>query len=527
MRQKFFVSPWAVAGDVTEPPNAVDPNNLVSYTAGFTSLYSLDRSTDPTAQAVPRATMNAVLNDITTSLAALQQTGVPEWIDTTDNEGIPFEYGIGSRVLYSTAGTPPFTVYVSTVSNNTSVPGTDTNWQVALDFESSAAAILTGTDDTTTVTPRRLAAAGVRFGTTVPIVASSTLTTADLGAFIRVGANGTTQTLPPIANCPVGTGYFITAAYPSAGTSTTIQANGAELIASPNAATSNTFVIKAGESAWLVNNGETWDVATHIAAPTVQSSGGMPGDRTHFTASITNAGFTQVTAVWESFTVYDPTANITYRIPAGNSIFTLGLAAGIGSLDGGTAVYVDCPIVIYMMYNPATQAVGLMGQVEVSGATAPLPSTYQGGHAPAGYTASGIAFAICADNTAAKLLSMRVQGRTTTIVAQSTTISPPSGSSLANTRVKFLPASAVEILITAGLTESDVGSSLFQIGTLVDPAGSESLIGLGITLEASLNNTASGSSGVININVPGTIGYLIVSSGTDDAFLYYNCGWTV
>jgi hypothetical protein len=132
MNQKYFLFPFATAGDLTEIPNPTQGSGVVSYQQGFGSLYSENPLTVGTALEIDRAMFNAILYDMTTVLQNYQQNGSPEWIDTTDNGGAAFSYRIGSMVRYSSSGNAPFTPYLAIADNVTAVPTEGANWsQVA------------------------------------------------------------------------------------------------------------------------------------------------------------------------------------------------------------------------------------------------------------------------------------------------------------------------------------------------------------------------------------------------------------
>jgi hypothetical protein len=132
MNQKYFLFPFATAGDLTKIPNPTQGSGVVSYQQGFGSLYSENPLTVGTALEIDRAMFNAILYDMTTVLQNYQQNGSPEWIDTTDNGGAAFSYRIGSMVRYSSSGNAPFTPYLAIADNVTAVPAEGANWsQVA------------------------------------------------------------------------------------------------------------------------------------------------------------------------------------------------------------------------------------------------------------------------------------------------------------------------------------------------------------------------------------------------------------
>ncbi len=124
---KYFIQPFANAGDVLTIPNDTQPSGSVSYQEGFGFDYQRDLATDPDALAVPRDSMNQLFLDITTAVQQYQQLGTPNFITTSDNGGSPFSYPIYARVLYD-AGSG-FEVYENQVDGNTTLP-TDPSWQI-------------------------------------------------------------------------------------------------------------------------------------------------------------------------------------------------------------------------------------------------------------------------------------------------------------------------------------------------------------------------------------------------------------
>lgn len=137
MRTKYFITPFGVSGTITPVvPNATDPSGYVSYNEGFTFDYQRDLGVDSLAKSPTYVNFNTVLNDITTSLQALQQGGVAEFITSADNDGSAFSYGLGALVLYSAAGTPPFNLYLSLVNANTALPSVTANWLDLTTFHS-------------------------------------------------------------------------------------------------------------------------------------------------------------------------------------------------------------------------------------------------------------------------------------------------------------------------------------------------------------------------------------------------------
>lgn len=137
MRTKYFITPFGVSGTITPAvPNATDPSGFVSYSQGWTFDYQRDLTTDTLAKSPTYTNFNAIFNDITTSLQALQQGGVAEFITTANNGGSAFSYGLGALVLWSSGGTPPFNLYLSLVNANTALPSVTANWLDLTTFHS-------------------------------------------------------------------------------------------------------------------------------------------------------------------------------------------------------------------------------------------------------------------------------------------------------------------------------------------------------------------------------------------------------
>ena len=124
MKERFFRVPFAQSGNTQVIPDSKSADGSVSFTEGWGEDYEKDMLTDANAKPVERKAMNAVLNDITAAIRALQVDSLPEWIATQDNAGAAFPYGIGVTVRYNGKA------YLSLVAGNTKTPGTDaTKWQ--------------------------------------------------------------------------------------------------------------------------------------------------------------------------------------------------------------------------------------------------------------------------------------------------------------------------------------------------------------------------------------------------------------
>ena len=123
---KFFKNIFALSGD----KNTINDDGagpLVTYEAGFPAPYSLEPD-DPSAKFVERGDMNELFSVVTESLKLWQTGTYPEFIESTQNDGANFPYGIGSIVKRGGV------TYVSTANSNTTIPAAvGANW-VPLDL---------------------------------------------------------------------------------------------------------------------------------------------------------------------------------------------------------------------------------------------------------------------------------------------------------------------------------------------------------------------------------------------------------
>ncbi len=159
MRQKFFIKRFAELGDRKEVPNDTQITGEVSYEQGYTYNYQRDQATDPLAKTFERETHNAILYDITGGLQNIQTTGTPEWITKADNGGKAYPYVQRARVLYRAKENEPWDMYESLVDNNTAVPTNAKKWTRILSEVASPEQAIAGTDNSTIMTPLRVAQA--------------------------------------------------------------------------------------------------------------------------------------------------------------------------------------------------------------------------------------------------------------------------------------------------------------------------------------------------------------------------------
>lgn len=125
---KFFRIPFATSGDKVAVPDAPQPSGSVSYTDGFGPDYELDPAVDPAAKDVPRDETNQLYFDITNAIKEYQEFGVPDFITSALNGGVPFSYARYARVKWTDGK-----VYESTVNLNTSDPTDATKWRPLTD----------------------------------------------------------------------------------------------------------------------------------------------------------------------------------------------------------------------------------------------------------------------------------------------------------------------------------------------------------------------------------------------------------
>lgn len=91
----YFDIVWAVDGDVTPIPDALDPSGFVSFDQGYTANYTSPSGTYP----IEREKFNYLMNQVTLAIQTYQQFGTPPFITTTMNGGTPFSYSKFARVL--------------------------------------------------------------------------------------------------------------------------------------------------------------------------------------------------------------------------------------------------------------------------------------------------------------------------------------------------------------------------------------------------------------------------------------------
>lgn len=152
MKQYYFKTPFANAGDRADITRSANSDGTVSYAQGWGPDYQKDLETQANAKAVSRQVTNQLYWALTGAVQQYQQRGVPEWIAPADNDGTAFAYPAGATVVLNDK------FWVSLVSNNTTQPGTGTNWQSLVYKVASQAMVTAGTDSESIVTPATLKA---------------------------------------------------------------------------------------------------------------------------------------------------------------------------------------------------------------------------------------------------------------------------------------------------------------------------------------------------------------------------------
>lgn len=121
MTLKYFVNPFAVAGDVTPIPDPVQVGGEVSYSQGFGPDYSLPYPSNPAALTFPRKQFNQLMFDITSSLQQLQSIGVFPFITSAMNDGTPYPYNKYAFCIYDDGTNGP-RIFQSLMNGNTNMP---------------------------------------------------------------------------------------------------------------------------------------------------------------------------------------------------------------------------------------------------------------------------------------------------------------------------------------------------------------------------------------------------------------------
>ena len=119
---KFFNTVFASTGQVAPVPDQAQPDQTLSYSEGFTSRYSQPYPDSPGSLAIPRNEVNELFKDVTGALQQYQSVGVPEFVGSDDNLGVPFAYSKNSVALYDAQDGSGTRFFRSNKNNNTQTP---------------------------------------------------------------------------------------------------------------------------------------------------------------------------------------------------------------------------------------------------------------------------------------------------------------------------------------------------------------------------------------------------------------------
>ena len=123
---KYFTSAFAASGTRTPVPDTIPVDDKVNYPQGWTPPYSYPEG-NPGALFISRSAWNQVMYDATLGIQQYQQNGIPNFITTADNLGVPYPYAIDAMVLYND-GINGDRVFQSLVNNNIALPTVASNW---------------------------------------------------------------------------------------------------------------------------------------------------------------------------------------------------------------------------------------------------------------------------------------------------------------------------------------------------------------------------------------------------------------
>lgn len=121
-RRDFSKVAFAATGDTNVIPSTTQPDGSISLPSGWGFDYQRDNGAgggtpDPLAKNIEREDMNGILNEVTASIGEVQQQGFPIWVPTAA------PYPINAFVRYLDKN------WRSTVTNNNSGPGANTDWE--------------------------------------------------------------------------------------------------------------------------------------------------------------------------------------------------------------------------------------------------------------------------------------------------------------------------------------------------------------------------------------------------------------
>jgi hypothetical protein len=128
MADQIFVKvPFALNGDKSPAvPEPLQISGEVSFDQGWPIKYSQDPNL--TGLLIERSDMNYLFYLMSLNQKQYQVSGVPLFITTADNGGVPYPYAKNALVLYD-AGSG-FNIYQSLTNANTALPTVTANWSL-------------------------------------------------------------------------------------------------------------------------------------------------------------------------------------------------------------------------------------------------------------------------------------------------------------------------------------------------------------------------------------------------------------
>lgn len=130
--QKFFKTVFAAFGDVLAIPDPVQGDGSLSYTEGYGIDYERNPATDPAAKRISRDQMNRLFKDVTDNIHEYQIAGFPEFITAAQNGGVAYPYPKNAYVRYDvTADGLGWTIFCSLENGNVALPTDAAHWAVS------------------------------------------------------------------------------------------------------------------------------------------------------------------------------------------------------------------------------------------------------------------------------------------------------------------------------------------------------------------------------------------------------------
>jgi len=329
-----------------------------------------------------------------------------------------------------------------------------------------------------------MAAMGERFSGIQTVTASTTLTTAALGALVNVTATGQTVTLPPAANCPNGTSICVT--YMQASGSTTVARNGTDTLSFGQGSSATSLTLNPGEEVQFVSNGtngwvsagqtlstgvtpQAGDNSTKLATTAfADQTGGVVGSVRNLKMSV-SAASASATLTADEIIVETALGGAPIRLSSFNKTINLG-TVGAGGMDVGTAP-VSGYVALYAIYNPTTSTAALLATNATSSAA---PHVYGGANMPSGYTASALV-SVWPTNGSSQFVQAVQRDRRISLVTSGGFTTATTAASWTSIAIGGIPLNAVRVSGNiSSLTSVANVTQLFQVASDSNGAGAKS-----------------------------------------------------